>query len=336
MYSSHLAFKKDWTLFQEQLQSYRNRWAHDCNAPQVILDMIPRKGKEIRGQLIFLTAQLLGKFTPAHGALACAIECLHTASLLHDDVLDEGQMRRGFFCAHRVLGNTVAILSGDWWLAQSFATLLEVHNWDAISCVQKAMVHLVQGQIADCQMTSHGMSAHSHVTRATYLAMIQDKTACLFSASALAAAIISGATEEQARALECYGMAMGMAYQLRDDAAEYGGSIKNWDSGHDFFQEKITFPWIVLSEQASLDEWRSIVSIQKAARTKILQGDFSENLAASMESSLGSIHTAFQGGVCATYALADAYQMRAIKALLSCWQPSSIHDLVHWGKGFGL
>jgi geranylgeranyl pyrophosphate synthase len=318
-----------WAMFQEKLGEKRAKWA-SCGIPAVAGEMLVSQGKEWRARLVFLTAQLLGPVTPAHEALACAIECVHTASLLHDDVLDQGNLRRGRPCTHRVWGNTVAILSGDWWLAKGFSILLQVGNLDVIARVQRATIQLVQGQLADCQMTYQA-------SRSAYLTMIEDKTACLFAVAAAASGMLSGASLGQITALEAYGKGVGMAYQLRDDACEYGESPENWHMGHDFFQKKTTCPVVMMGEPGHEGAYIDFLSIQKKVVRLIDQGEcssqderFPVGLVPELAPWLEKVHLGIKPFVDGTLALANGYTACALGGLDSLWPKDETRDFVEY------
>jgi len=326
----HLIFKKDWPLFQQRMHACTEHALQAEKIPSIAGDLMRCYGKQMRAQLIFITAKLLGDVHNEHIALARAIEYVHAASLLHDDVLDQGVMRRGVICPHRIHGNARTILSGDWLLAYAFSVLLEVRDWDVVSCVQKSMLHLVRGQIVDCQSVGHADSAS--LCERAYVDMIQDKTAALFSASAYAAALISKATSAQALALKSYALNMGMAYQLQDDAAEYAAPAIYWDAGHDFFQRKITFPWIALQDQLSPQDWDALMGLHAEMCHEMCHEQDWPRLLEKYHNQLVWMQAAFQHGVRATYTRAEYYAIHAHNALLSCWQKKDIEAFMQWGQ----
>jgi octaprenyl-diphosphate synthase len=309
------------------MQEQRYEWLRE-GMPEIAREMLNVQGKELRARLVFLTAQLLGPITPAHVSLACAIECIHTASLLHDDVLDQGNMRRGRPCTHRIWGNTAAVLSGDWWLAKGFFMLLQVGHLDVIARVQKAMIQLVQGQLADCLMPHHG-------DRSAYLTMIQDKTACLFAVSAAGSSMISGGTKDQVHGLESYGMGVGMAYQLHDDAWEYGEHPEKWDGGHDFFQEKTTYPVILMRERGHEPEYPQFLAAQKQARLWMAQGRWNDGVPCphsmpGLGPSLETVYHAMQAFVAETSLLAETYRRNALLEIVKLWGGGQLKDLLEY------
>jgi len=326
----HPDVEMTWPLFQDRLYAYKQSWL-SSNTPISVTEMILRPGKQWRAQLVFLTAQLLGLVTEEHVLLAGAIECLHTASLLHDDVLDNGYMRRGGECMHRVWGNAVAILSGDWWLSKSLALLLEISHRDVRKGMQKAMDQLVQGQILDCQMSVD-------VQAIDYLQMIRDKTACLFGIAASLSAVISNAPSESVKILEKYGLSMGMAYQLRDDADEYAMSPEKWNIGHDFVQKKVTYPWMLLRDTTASDQWAYIIDIQKTLYNRTVQeGDtmmHSDQTGKTVICFFQQIYAFFQHSVQETYALAERYKKSSLPDLHRLWTDSELSSLLHWGQAF--
>ena len=313
----------------------------------IIGDISERKGKELRAQLVFFTAQLLQNIQTDHHRLACVIEYLHRASLLHDDVLDQGQMRRQRPCMHKQYGNTLAILGGDWYVAQAFSLLLTLQDRHVMETVQGVMKPLVQGQMMDCSMESDSKQDD-------YLTMIGYKTAELFAVSAKAAAIISGASHAAAHTLTQFGYAMGMAYQLKDDGAEYAAPVESWDFGHDFCQNKFTLPWILTRQSCSVTQWNEVLDIQKmvctqqdsdpllkqAGRTigtSFCSGPWSNPSWAAVAfppkqlDLLFHIQILFQEGVNQTNELVQRYKDQGTKALES-WPAESIQPLLQWGS----
>ena len=350
-YSMH---EGSWGDFQQEchhIDQTLNANAHGVHP--IIADMSTRKGKELRAQLVFFTAQLLRNIQTDHHRLACVIEYLHWASLLHDDVLDQGQMRRQGPCMHRQYGNTLAILGGDWYVALAFSLVLTLQDRRVMETVHGVMKPLVQGQMMDCSMASD-------IGQDQYLTMIGYKTAELFAVSAQASAMISGASHAIIHTLMQFGYAMGMAYQLKDDGAEYAAPVESWDFGHDFCQNKFTLPWILTRQSCSVAKWNDILDIQKMVCTQnhsidpvLTQAGW--NIGAFLSSAPGltpswsavayppkpfspkqldllcHIQILFQEGVNQTNALAQRYKDQGTTALES-WPEESIQPLLHWGS----
>ena len=311
-----------WSDFQSQLhQIYDDLCMQAQNIHPILADISYKKGKAIRAQLIFFIAELLGAVQSDHQTLACTIEYLHWASLLHDDVLDQGQIRRESPCMHKRYGNTLAILGGDWYVAQAFSVLLTLDR-EVIYTVQGVMKPLVQGQMMDCSLQPDVSPEH-------YLTMIGYKTAALFSVAAKASAMLSGARDDAICALEKFGQDMGMAYQLQDDAAEYAKPVEFWDLGHDFFQNKVTLPWIVTRQYVSIKEWNQILDIQKTLFSESPMGGM---MSVERLALLSHIQQCFQGGVQSANNLAKEYKEHAVQAIQACWSKEESENLLHWGS----
>jgi octaprenyl-diphosphate synthase len=345
-----------WADFQKEyhrMHQTLNAQAHGIHP--IIADISARKGKELRAQLVFFTAQLLDNIQIDHHRLACIIEYLHWASLLHDDVLDQGQMRRQWPCMHKQYGNTLAILGGDWYVAQAFSLVVTLQDRHVMETVQGVMKPLIQGQMMDCSMASD-------ITQDDYLTMIGYKTAELFAVSAQAAAMISGASHRVMHTLKQFGYAMGMAYQLKDDGAEYAAPVESWDFGHDFCQKKFTLPWILTRQSCSVTQWKEVLDIQNMV---CIQNDQDPLVTQSGQSSdpttdhrgasfasasrlngpsvppkpfspkqldlLCRIQILFQEGVNQTNALAQWHKDQGAKAL-EVWPAEAIQPLLRWGS----
>lgn len=341
---SHPMHAGSWADFQQECRHIDQTLnAKAQGAHPIIADISVGKGKELRAQLIFFTAQLLHNIQTDHHRLACIIEYLHMASLLHDDVLDQGQMRRQRPCMHKQYGNTLAILGGDWYVAQAFSLVLTLQDRRVMETVQGVMTPLVQGQMMDCSM-------ESDIQQEDYLTMIGYKTAELFAVSAQAAAMISGASHSVIHALMQFGYAMGMAYQLQDDGAEYAAPVESWDFGHDFCQNKFTLPWILTRQSCSVTQWNEVLDIQNMVCT---QQDSAHPLLKQAGRTMGSeprnpswaavafppeqldllfhIQILFQEGVNRTNELVQWYKDQGAKALES-WPAESIQPLLQWGS----
>ena len=314
-----------WTDFQSQLHHrYKTLSSQDSGLHPIIGSISESKGKEIRSQLIFYVAQLLGDVQPEHETVACVIEYLHWASLLHDGVLDQGQMRRQKPWMHTLYGNTLAILGGDWYVAQSISLLLTLQDRSVIETVQGVMRPLIQGQMMDC-------AVQPDMTQDEYLTMIGCKTAALFSVAAQASAMISGAKDDSVHALTHYAYAMGLAYQLKDDAVEYAAPPEVWDFGHDFCQNKVTLPWIFAKKTLSSEEWAELLSIQERICTQKINGEHGMTLSEARPL-LHRVHRLFQGGVQYTRHLAQGYKDQGLASLLDCWPMDCVQNLWHWAS----
>lgn len=229
--------------------------------------IIAAGGKRIRPALLMLMAKALGYQGKLHQQLGATIEMLHTATLMHDDVVDEGMMRRGRPTANAQWGNSVAVLVGDFMYTRSFQMMIRIGNLDVMRALTDAANTLSEGEVIQMK------NAHDpNVDESRYFAVIERKTSVLFEAAAkMAAAITPSCTSEQAQGLVNYALALGNAFQIVDDILDYSGdphqSGKNL--GADFAEGKVTLP-VIYALQACNDDQRAF--IEQAIRSG--EGDF--------------------------------------------------------------
>lgn len=229
-------------------------------ATEVISHLIKSGGKKIRPKLVFIICKMLNYSGEDKTKVAAAVEFIHNATLLHDDVLDESETRHGVKTANRVWGNKSSILVGDLLLTMAFRWLIECGNLNILSIVSEASHSLVQGEII--QMT---ISFDPDIMRKSYFNIIKEKTASLFSACCEAAAIVSGATNNKVKKLKDFGFNFGMAFQIIDDVLDYTAEcgVSGKQVGKDFFEKKVTLPAIIAYEKGSTEErefWKECFS----------------------------------------------------------------------------
>jgi octaprenyl-diphosphate synthase len=174
--------------------------------------------------LLLLTAKALSSINEYHVTLATVVEFLHTASLLHDDVIDQATLRRGRESANVVWGNATSVLVGDFLYANAFQMMTQTNDVRVMDLVSQTVVTLTEGEVLQL-INSH----NPDTTEAQYLQVISCKTAILFETATHLAALISKTTSEQTQGLADYGLALGMAFQLIDDALDYtSNAAENW------------------------------------------------------------------------------------------------------------
>ena len=213
-------------------------------------------GKRIRPALLMLMAKALGYEGNLHQELGATIEMLHTATLMHDDVVDEGTMRRGRPTANAKWNNGIAVLVGDFMYTRSFQMMVRIGNLKVMQALAEAANVLSEGEVIQMQ-NAHDPS----VDEARYLQVIERKTAILFAAAAKMAAAIANATPQQEQALVDYTMALGKAFQIADDILDYSGdpSQSGKQIGADFAEGKVTLPVIYAMEETS-EENRNFIA----------------------------------------------------------------------------
>lgn len=209
-------------------------------------------GKRLRPLITLAAAKACGAtdMTPVH-CLAAAVEFIHTATLLHDDVVDESDLRRGKPAAKNVWGNSASILVGDFLFARAFTLMVETGRLSVLDILSNASSVIAEGEV-------HQLAVMGQLDLPTeeYLRIIEAKTAALFEAASESGAVCADAPEEQIRAMQAYGKNLGLAFQLVDDALDYGGttSVIGKSVGDDFRECKITLPIVIARRRGSADD----------------------------------------------------------------------------------
>ena len=220
--------------------------------PEVANHLINSGGKRLRPMLTLAMAQLVSYAGDGHVKLAAAVEFMHTATLLHDDVVDESEMRRGRLAARMLWGNEASVLVGDFLLGQAFKIMVEVGSMRALDILSTAAAVIAEGEVMQL-----GAAKNTATTEDEYLAVIRAKTAELFAAACEVGPAITGRSKDEQAACRSFGMNLGVAFQLVDDALDYGGKSAKLGKnvGDDFRDGKITLP-VVLSFRRGSDSER--------------------------------------------------------------------------------
>ncbi|WP_394701482.1 polyprenyl synthetase family protein [uncultured Roseibium sp.] len=218
--------------------------------PEIAKHLISSGGKRLRPMLTLACADMFGYQGNGHVTLAASVEFMHTATLLHDDVVDESDMRRGKLAARKLWGNQASVLVGDYLLGQAFKMMVDVGSLEALRILSEASAIIAEGEVMQL-----GAAKDIGTTEAQYLKVIEAKTAALFAAAAEVGPVVAGESAEMKQAARSYGMELGLAFQLVDDALDYGGSSADLgkDVGDDFREGKITLP-VVFAIQRGGDE----------------------------------------------------------------------------------
>jgi len=224
--------------------------------PEVANHLISSGGKRLRPILTLAAAGLCGYAGAGHVKLAAAVEFMHTATLLHDDVVDNSDMRRGTAAARVLWGNEASVLVGDFLLGQAFRMMVEVASLPCLDTLSSAAAVIAEGEVMQ-------LSAAKDVetTEDAYLAVIRAKTAALFAAACEVGPILAGRGKAEIAACRGYGANLGIAFQLIDDALDYGGSSAKLGKnvGDDFREGKVTLPVVLSFRRGSMEErefWR--------------------------------------------------------------------------------
>ncbi len=224
--------------------------------PELAGHLIAGGGKRMRPMLTLACARLLDYPGDRHHKLAAAVEFIHTATLLHDDVVDGSDLRRGKTAANLIFGNPAAVLVGDFLFSRSFELMVEDGSLKVLKILSGASAIIAEGEVN--QLTAQ---RRIETSEQRYLDIISAKTAALFAASCRISAVVAERGEQDEHALDSYGRNLGIAFQLVDDAMDYSsdGATMGKDVGDDFRDGKITLPVILANARGNADEqkfWR--------------------------------------------------------------------------------
>ena len=242
--------------------------------PAIANHLISSGGKRLRPILTLAAAGLCGYLGDGHVKLAAAVEFMHTATLLHDDVVDESDLRRGKAAARVLWGNEASVLVGDFLLGQAFKMMVEVGSLSCLDVLSTAAAVIAEGEVM--QLSAAKDTA---TTEDAYLAVIRAKTAALFSAACEVGPILARRGKTEVAACRGYGANLGVAFQLVDDALDYGGSAAKLGKnvGDDFREGKITLPVVLSFRRGSTEDrafWRRTLE-----KGEIVDGDLEIALA---------------------------------------------------------
>jgi octaprenyl-diphosphate synthase len=224
--------------------------------PEVAKHLIDSGGKRLRPMLTLALARLAGYSGDGHIKLAAAVEFMHTATLLHDDVVDESELRRGRLAARMLWGNEASVLVGDFLLGQAFKMMVEVGSLKALGILSAAAAVIAEGEVMQL-----AAAKNTATTEDEYIAVIRAKTAELFAAACEIGPALSVRQKAEQAASRSFGMNLGITFQLVDDVLDYGGAASHLGKniGDDFREGKITLPVVLAFRRGSDAErefWR--------------------------------------------------------------------------------
>ena len=237
--------------------------------PNLAQHLVSAGGKRLRPLLTVATARLCGYEGTSHHKLAAAVEFIHSATLLHDDVVDESELRRGQKPANLIWGNSASILVGDFLFARAFNLMVETKSMDALGILSNASSVITEGEVQQLAALRD-----VNMSEAAYMEVISAKTAALFAAATEVSPVIAGRSETERAALRDYGMKLGLAFQLVDDALDYGGfeSALGKSVGDDFREGKMTLPVIRALAKADSQEaefWHRVIVEHKQSEVDL-------------------------------------------------------------------
>ena len=232
-------------------------------------------GKRLRALLTLGSAKLTGYIENKRDInLAACVELIHSATLLHDDVIDESELRRGKKTTNSIWGNQSSILVGDYLLSRCFEMMVEDGDLEILKLLSSTSAKIAQGEVLQLQH-----KGEADLLEETYIDIINLKTASLFSAATKTGACLSGSNQKEKKALESYGRNLGLAFQIADDALDYYAKEKLFgkEVGKDFFEGKVTLPLITVFQKGNEEEKNFLNEIMK--KKNRTEEDFSETLA---------------------------------------------------------
>ena len=215
-------------------------------------------GKRVRPMILLLSARLAGYQGDAHIGLASVVEFIHTATLLHDDVVDSAVLRRGQDSANAVWGNEASVLVGDFLFAKSFSIMVRAGNLNILKTLSDATTQMAEGEVLQLISTSD-----VELDEERYIEVVQNKTAVLLSAASRCGAILGDCLSTEEEALAAYGMDLGIAFQFMDDALDYIADQSKFgkECGHDLLEGKVTLPLIHTLSHCTNEERQKVAAI---------------------------------------------------------------------------
>jgi octaprenyl-diphosphate synthase len=247
----------------EELQIFEKRFREDVKSNVALLDrvmyyIVKRKGKQVRPMFILLSAQLCGKINEATYVAASLIELLHTATLVHDDVVDDAYLRRGFFSINHLWKNKIAVLVGDYLLARGLILSLDKNQHRLLRITAHAVQEMSEGELLQMEK-----ARRLDISEEIYYEVIRRKTASLIASACSAGAASTDSSEEQIEAIRQFGEYIGIAFQIKDDLFDYGTADIGKPQGIDIKERKMTLPLIYALNQSTRSEKRKVIRIVK-------------------------------------------------------------------------
>jgi octaprenyl-diphosphate synthase len=248
---------------ENELRDFEQKFRQSMKTDVMLLDqimqyIIHRKGKQIRPMFVFLTAGALGQIQDSTHRGAALIELVHTASLVHDDVVDDSNYRRGFFSINALWKNKIAVLVGDFLLSKGLDLSITHQDFHLMAIVNNAVKEMSEGELLQIEK-----ARKLDITENIYFDVIRQKTASLIASCCAVGAASVGCAEDIVKKAKLMGEKIGMAFQIKDDLFDYGNTEIGKPTGIDIKEKKMTLPLIYALNQASWSDKRHIISLVK-------------------------------------------------------------------------
>ncbi|HEX5170807.1 MAG TPA: polyprenyl synthetase family protein [Cyclobacteriaceae bacterium] len=244
-----------------EMDEFERKFRDSMKTKILLLDkvmdyIVKRKGKQMRPMFVFLSAGTCGGIQESTFRGASLIELLHTATLVHDDVVDEANYRRGFFSVNALWKNKVAVLVGDFLLSRGLSLSLTHKDFDMLSIVNNAVTEMSEGELLQIEK-----ARRLDISEEVYYEIIRKKTASLIASCCAVGASSSGADEETVKKMHAFGEKIGMAFQIKDDLFDYGELEIGKPLGIDIKEKKMTLPLIFALSKSTWLQKRHIISL---------------------------------------------------------------------------
>jgi len=248
----------------EEMKKFEPFFKSSMKSKVPLLDIITnyilrQKGKQMRPMFVFLTAKLCGNVTDSTYHGAALIELLHTATLIHDDVVDDAYQRRSFFSINALWKSKIAVLIGDYFLSKGLLLAIDHSEFDLLRIVSEAVKEMAEGELLQIEK-----SRKLDITEETYFDIIRKKTATLIASCTAAGARSANASDEAIQKMKNFGINVGLAFQIKDDLFDYEQTnLVGKPTGNDIQEKKMTLPLIFVLNRASSQERKKILDIVK-------------------------------------------------------------------------
>lgn len=250
---------------KKEMELFEGKFLKSMNSNVPLLNRIThyvvnRKGKQMRPMFVFLTAKMLsnGKINEKVFRAASVIELIHTATLVHDDVVDSSNMRRGFFSLNALWKNKIAVLVGDFLLSKGMLLCIDNDDFDLLKLISKSVKDMSQGELLQIEK-----ARRLDIDEETYFEIVRKKTASLISSCCALGAAASGVSENKIDKLASFGEKIGVAFQLKDDLFDYGDKKIGKPLGIDLKEKKLTLPIIYSLNNSSNSKKRWLINCIK-------------------------------------------------------------------------
>ncbi len=251
------------SLIKNELESFEERFKAAVKSPTPLLNsilryIVKRKGKQMRPMFVFLSAKLLGTPTEATYRAASLVEILHTATLVHDDVVDDSLERRGFFSVYALWKNKASVLVGDYLLAKGLILSLENHDYRILHILTDAVKKMSEGELLQLEK-----ARNLNLREDIYYEIIKNKTASLLASACSAGAWSATQNDEDAEKMRLFGEKTGIAFQIKDDLFDYASEDVGKPTGNDIKEKKMTLPLIYTLNNTDKSTRQKVISIVK-------------------------------------------------------------------------